>query len=63
MRALCGSQLLLESSIAVTAVSKDRLSDELLLIVWSYSQRIGADKIVDERAKVVDVCSDPLAGR
>ena len=29
------------SSIAVTAVSKDRLNDELLLIVLSYSQRIG----------------------
>ena len=31
------------SSIAVTAVSKDRLNDELLLIVLSYSQWIGAD--------------------
>ena len=41
------------SSIAVAAVSKDRLNDELLLIVLSYSQRIGADGIVDERAKVV----------
>ena len=47
-------------SIAVAAVSKDRLNDEFLLIVLSYSQRIGADEIVDERAKVVDVCSDPL---
>ena len=27
-----------------------------------YSQRIGADGIVDERAKVVDMYSDPLAG-
>ena len=44
-----------ESLIAVAAVSKDRLNDELLLIVLSYSQRIGADGIVDERAKVVDM--------
>ncbi len=44
------------SSIAVAAVSKDRLNDELLLIVLSYSQQIGAD------GKVVDMCSDPLAG-
>ena len=29
-----------ESSIAVVAVSKDRLNDELLLIVLGYSQRI-----------------------
>ena len=50
------------STIAVAAVSKDRLDDELLLIVLSYSQRIGADGIVDEQAKVVDVYSDPLAG-
>ena len=52
------------SSITVAAVSKDRLNDELLLIVLSYSQRISGDGIVDERAKVVDVCSDidPLAG-
>ena len=50
------------SSIVVAAASKDRLNDELLLIVLSYSQRIGADGIVDERAKVVDECSDPLAG-
>ncbi len=42
--------------------SKDRLNDELLLIVLSNSRRIGADGIVDERAKVVDICSDPLAG-
>ena len=48
-------------SIAVAAVSMDRFNDELLLIVLSYSQRIGADGIVDERAKIVDVCSDPLA--
>ena len=46
------------SLIAVAAVSKD----ELLLIVLSYSIRIGADGIVDEQAKVVDVYSDPLAG-
>jgi hypothetical protein len=50
------------SSIAIAAVSKDRLNDELLLIVLSYSQRISADGIVDERSKVVDVCRDPLAG-
>ena len=50
------------SSIAVAAMSKDRLNDELLLIVLSYSQRIGVDGIVDERAKVVDIRSDPLAG-
>ena len=65
MRALHGSQLSLlqgGSSIAVAALSKDRLNDELLLIVLSYSQRIGADGIVDERAKVVDMCSDPFAG-
>ena len=43
------------SSIAVAAVSKNRLNDELMLIVLSYSQRIGADGIVDERAKVVDL--------
>ena len=49
------------SSIAVAAVSKDRLNDELLLIVLSYSQRIGADGIVDKTAKVVDMSSDPLA--
>ncbi len=48
--------------IAVASLSKNRLNDELLLIVLSYSQRIGADEIVDERAKVVDMCSDPLAG-
>ena len=42
-------------------MSKDRLNDELLLIVLSYNQRIGADGIVDERVKVVDMCSDPLA--
>jgi hypothetical protein len=48
--------------IAVAAMSKDRLNDELLLIVLSYSQRIGADGIIDERTKVVDMCSDPLAG-
>ncbi len=51
------------SSIAVAAMSKDRLNDELLLnVVLSYSQWIGADGIVDERAKVVDMRSDPLAG-
>ncbi len=45
-------------------MSKDRLNDELLLVELSYSQRIGVDGIVyvDERAKVVDMCSDPLAG-
>jgi len=30
-------------------VSKNRLNDELLLVVLSDSQRIGADRIVDER--------------
>ncbi len=49
------------SSIAVAAVSKDRLNDELLLVVLSDSQRIGADRIVDERAKVMDMRGDPLA--
>ena len=49
------------SSIAVVAMFKDRLNDELLLIVLSYSQQIGADGIVDDRAKVVDMRSDPLA--
>ena len=34
-------------SIAVAVFSKDRLNDELLLIVLSYSQRISADGIVD----------------
>ena len=36
--------------------SKDRLID-----VLSDSQWIGADRIVDERAKFMDMCSDPLA--
>ena len=49
------------STIAVSAVSKDRLNHELLLIVLSDRQRIGADRIVDERAKVMDMCSNPLA--
>ena len=39
-----------------------RTTESHLLIVLSYSQRIGADGIVDEWTKVVDVCSDPLAG-
>jgi hypothetical protein len=38
------------SSIAVAAVSKDRLNDELLLVVL--------DRIVDKRAKVMDMCGD-----
>ena len=46
--------------MAVNAVSKDRLDDELLLFVLSDDQRVGADKIVDARAKVVDMFSDPL---
>ena len=50
------------SMIAVAAVSKDRLNDNLLLVVLSDSQRIGADRIVYERAKAMDVCSDPLLG-
>jgi len=41
------------SSITVAAVSKDRLSDEFLLVLLSYSQRIIVDGIV---------CSDPLVG-
>jgi len=45
------------SSIAVDAVS----NDELLLVVLSGSQRIGADRIVDERANVMDMRDDPLA--
>jgi hypothetical protein len=49
------------STISVAAVSKDRLNDELLLIVLSDRQRIGADRIVDEGVKVMDVCSNPLA--
>ena len=49
------------SKIAFAAVSKDRLNDELLLIVLSDRQRIGADRIIDEGAKVMDVCSNPLA--
>ncbi len=49
------------SSIAVAAVFKDRLNDELLLVVLSDSQRIGADRMVDERAKVMDMRGDPLA--
>ena len=48
------------SSITVAAVSKDRLSDEFLLVLLSYSQQICAEGIVDERAKAVDVSSDPL---
>jgi hypothetical protein len=43
------------------AVAKDRLNDELLLVVLSDSQRIGADRIVDERAKVMDMRGDSLA--
>ena len=43
------------STIAVAAVSKDRLHDELLLVVLSDRQRIGADRIVDEGTKVMDV--------
>ena len=49
------------STIAVAAMSKDRLNDELLLVVLSNRQRIGADRVVDERAKVMDMCSNPLA--
>ena len=36
------------ATIAVAAVSKDRLNDELLLVVLSDRQRIGTDRIVDE---------------
>ena len=49
------------SAIAVAAVSKDRLNDELLLVVLSDRQRVGADRIIDEGAKVMDMCSNPLA--
>ena len=57
MRALYGSQTILSLRLIV---SKDRLNDEILLIVMSYSQRIGADGIVAERAKVVDMCSESV---
>ena len=43
-----------ESTIAVAALSKDRLNDEFLLVVLSDSQRIDADRIVDEWEKVID---------
>ena len=36
----------------VAAVSKDRLNDELLLVVLIDSQQIGADTIVDERRRL-----------
>ena len=49
------------STIAVAAMSKNQLNDELLLVVLSNRQRIGADRVVDERAKVMDMCSNPLA--
>ena len=49
------------SSIMVAAVSKDRLNDEILLVLLSDSQGIGADRIPVERAKVMDMCGDPLA--
>ena len=42
-------------------MSKDRLNDELLLVALSDRQRIGADRIIDEGAKVMDMCSNPLA--
>ena len=48
------------STIAVAAMSKDRLNDELLLVVLRKRQRIGANRIVDERAKVMYMCSNPL---
>jgi len=38
----------------------NQLSDELLLVVLSDSQRIGADSSA-EGANVMDVCSIPLA--
>ena len=49
------------STIVVAAMSKDRLDDELLLVVLSNRQRIGADRIVDERAKVMDMSINPLS--
>ncbi len=61
MSALSNAERQGGSSIAVAAVSKDRLNDELLLVVLRDSQRIGADRIVDGRAKVMDMCGDPLA--
>jgi hypothetical protein len=36
-------------------------ADELLLVVVSDRQLIGTDRIVDEAAKVMEVCSYPLA--
>ena len=46
-------------SIAVAAVSKDRLNDEVLLVMLSYSQRIGADgmrvviRLLDTKSLIV----------
>ena len=49
------------STIAVAAVCKDRLNDKLLFLVMSDRERIGADRIVDERANVMDMRSNLLA--
>ena len=38
-----------------------KITIKLLLVVLSDSKWISADRIVDERAKVMGVCSDPLA--
>jgi len=42
-------------------MSKERLNDDFLFVVLSDSQQIGADRIVDERAKVMNMSGDPLA--
>jgi hypothetical protein len=39
------------SSMSAATVSKDLLDDEVLLVVLSNSQRIGADRIVDEKGE------------
>jgi hypothetical protein len=44
------------SLIAVAAMSKDRLNDELLLIVLSYSRRIGADGICVVKGRRLWIC-------
>ncbi len=66
-RVLYGSQLSLELSNPdqrkrnVKVDRRLRSPHELLLVVLSDSQRIGADRIVDERVKVMDMRGDPLA--
>jgi len=64
---LAGSQLSLELSNPdqrkrnVKVDRRLRSPHELLLVVLSDSQRIGADRIVDKRVKVMDMRGDPLA--